>query len=251
MQQSDPRFPIIIGMIVLAVIAFGGIVWAVAFLPDETYGRYDPNVSFVDENDPVYGNSESPVTIRIFEDFQCSACAVAAEGLAYVRQAYGDRVHIVWNDFPLSGGHPNALLAANAGRCAEEQGKFWEYGDLLYQGQMAWYEQADPTEIFVSYAKGLEMNEAAFTVCLDERTYNEKIQNDVKEGIANRVDSTPTFFVNNKRYVGAYTAAQWDGVLQPLLNGTEPAAAEESGQAPLLDLESEGAFPTSGFSEGE
>ncbi len=246
MQQSDPRFPIIIGMIVLAVLALGGIIWAVTMAPSGGDGRFDPNVSFVDEGDPVYGNSDASVSIRIFEDFQCPACAVASEGVRYVRETYGDRVRIVWNDFVLSY-HSNALLAANAARCAEEQGKFWEYGDVLYGSQKLWEGLDDPAESFIAYAKGLDMNQAAFSACLDERRYNEKIQNDIQEARANRVDSTPTFFINNKRYAGVYSPAQWDEMLKPFLGEGEASAPPPA--QPMLDLEAESVFQTPTSSE--
>ncbi len=223
MTQSDPRGPIIIGMIVLAALMLGGMVWAVATASERTGddGKYDANVSFIDDGDPKYGPDDAKVTIRIFEDFQCPACKTAHRGLDYVKRTYGDAVRLIWNDFPLEGSHPNARLASNAARCAEEQGKFWEYGDALYDAQLQWTNERDPSAFFISYAKTIQLNEAAFTVCMDEHRYNQKIQNDVKEGIANRVDVTPTFFVNNKRYTGALASSDWDRVLQPLLGDVE------------------------------
>lgn len=223
MNQSDPRGPIIIGMLVLAVLMLGGMIWAVLTAPERASGtgKYDPNLSFSDDGDPSFGPDDASVTIRIFEDFQCSACKIAAQGVDYVKKTYGDLVRIVWNDFPLEASHPNARLASNAARCAEEQGRFWDYYDALFGAQTQWSNDANASERFILYAKQLGMNEAAFTVCLDERRYDDKVQNDAKEARANRVDVTPTFFVNNDRHTGALSSSDWDRVLKPLLEPAE------------------------------
>ena len=229
-------------MIVLAVLALGGIIFAVSLAPEGGSGTYDANASFDDGNDPIFGNNEADVVIRIFEDFQCPACAVAAPGLKYVRDTYGDRVKVVWNDFPLTSLHPNAIPSANAARCANEQGGFWEYADTLYEQQTMWSEVRDPSELFIAYAKSLGMNEAAFTVCLDERRYNDRVMRDAAEANANRIDSTPTFFINQTKHTGAFTPAQWDELLKPYLGEvSEPAPVEDQ---PALDLDAEGAFDT-------
>jgi len=217
-MASDPRQPIIYGIIGLGVLMLGGIIWAVLFLPtaSPSAGTFDANASFDDANDPVSGASDASVTIRIFEDFECSACRVASEGVSHVREKYADKVKIVWNDFPLDG-HPNARIAANAARCAEEQGKFWEYGDALYASQESWVLMSDPSEAFVSIAQQLGLIGQTFAPCLSERRYDAKIAADMKEAIANRVDATPTFFVNKERIVGAQTPEQWDEYLAKLL----------------------------------
>jgi protein-disulfide isomerase len=218
-MPSDPRKPLIYGIIALGVLMLVGIVWAAFFLPSDSInaGTYDANVSFNDVNDPTYGPSDAKVTLRIFEDFECPACRTAALGIDYVRKTYGDRVRVVWNDFPLEGIHKNARVASNAARCAEEQGKFWEYGDALYGAQDAWTGQDDPTDSFVAYAKQLGLNDASFSQCLFERQDDSKIADDMKEGNANRVDATPTFFVGNTRLTGALSNADWDRELKKAL----------------------------------
>jgi protein-disulfide isomerase len=228
MNESDPRQPIIIGIVILAVLMLGGMIWAVTSSSGGSLGggEYDANASFIDEGDPTWGPDGAKVTIRIFEDFQCPACKTAHRGLNYVKEAYVEIVKLVWNDFPLDGSHPNARIASNAARCAEEQGKFWDYADALYSTQSQWSNNKSPSELFIKYAKQMELNEAAFTVCLDGRRYNEKIQNDVKEGRANRVNVTPTFFVNRRRYTGVLSADDWDKALKPLL-GDSGATQEE------------------------
>jgi protein-disulfide isomerase len=224
MNRSDPRTAIVIGIIAIAVLMLIGIVCTVAFASRQTSadgGREDANVAFVDDGDPFWGPEDAKVVIRIFEDFECAACAVAKQGVDYVKRTYGDRVRIIWNDFPLDASHPRARIASNAARCAEEQGAFWEYHDLLFGKRDEWTAEESGSNVFIEYARQIGLNGSAFAACLDERRYNEKIQNDADEALANRVDVTPTFFVNKRRYTGVLSAEDWDRALQPLVGAME------------------------------
>lgn len=236
MQTTDPRKPLILGIIVMGILVLAGIVWAVAFAPSEQdTGRSEANLAFDDSNDPVTGNVNSNVVVRMFEDFECPACRSAAAGVNYAIKKYGDRVKFVWNDFPLMPVHQNAREAANAGRCAEEQGLFWEYADTLYDFQPNWSELSDPTQEFVNLASKDGLNVDAFTACLNARKYDDKIAKDMEEGRANSVNATPTFFIGNTRLSGALTPSAWDQALQPLLKdvaapaSSSPAADEAAG----------------------
>jgi protein-disulfide isomerase len=223
-MKSDSNKPFIIGMIVLAVVMVAGIGYAVSQKrSSDGRGTYDANVSFTDDQDPVTGNSNAPVVVRLFDDFQCPACKIGKPGIDYVRQTYGDRVKIVWNDFPLESLHPNARLAANAARCAEEQGTFWEYADALYSTQEMWsgLDTAKATDAFGGYAERLGLNRGVFEGCLDEKRYDGKISADFSEGIANRVDSTPTFFIGKDRFSGAMSSEQWNVELQKRLGSAK------------------------------
>lgn len=204
------------GIGLLGLLIVGGLVWAIMAGPSSTSstnGTAEQNLSFKDDNDPAQGPGESKVVVRMFEDFQCPSCGAAAPGVAYAIKTYGDKVRFIWDDFPLTM-HKNAVPAANAARCAEEQGKFWEYHDKLYAEQANWADVASPTSLFVGYAKTLNLNEQMFDGCMANQTYNGKVQDDENEGIANNVQGTPTFFINNVRYVGAMSNAQWDTELK-------------------------------------
>src|SRR5512133_285167 len=177
-SNSNSNKPFIIGMVVLALLMVVGIGYAVSVKRSSGssgLGRYDANVAFNDAGDPTTGNESASVVIRMFEDFECAACKVGKIGIDHVRQTYPDKVKIIWNDFPLETIHKKARLAANAARCAEEQGKFWDYGDALYNTQSIWVEQSidDATDSFANYAEQLGMNRGVFAGCLDERRYND------------------------------------------------------------------------------
>jgi protein-disulfide isomerase len=229
MQQnaSDPRMPIVIGMIVLGVVLLGGIVWAIVSVPAGTTPNGNPNLSFQDENDPTRGPDDAPIVIRAFEDLECPACRNAKAGVEYVMQKYGDKVRLIWNDFPLPATiHPNARLAANAARCAEEQGKFWEMVDAIYDAQPTWSRASNVRGEMEAFAGKLELDMQGFTSCMSDRRHDNKIAADMAEGNANGVNSTPTFFVNNVMYAGGMSNAQWDAIIQPLVNAAKTSTPE-------------------------
>lgn len=163
----------------------------------------------VDE-DPYKGNADAAVVLTEYSDFQCPACASAASLLSLAEEAYGDQIKVVFNNFPLTSIHDNADEAAQAGECAYEQDTFWEYHDLLFERQNSWSNLGSPKDIFVSYAKELELDEALFTACYDGTDAKDRVDYDKREGNALGVNSTPSFFVNDKivRNVGSLADLQ-------------------------------------------
>jgi protein-disulfide isomerase len=157
--------------------------------------RYDVNIA---AEDAVLGTTKAVVTLVEFSDFQCPFCARVMPTLKKVREAYGDRVRIVWKDFPLTAIHPQAFKAAEAGQCAREQGKFWEYHDRLFGNQ-----QALELEFLKKYAADAGLDAAKFNACLDTAKYGDKVQEQMGIGTRLGVQSTPTVFVNGRLVSGA------------------------------------------------
>lgn len=216
----------LLGAIVLGTLIIVGIVWAIASGP----GPATP-VSFNDANDPATGTITSDKIVRIFGDLQCPACRSAEPGIRHVRDTYGSKVKIVWNDFPLPTLHPNAMEAANAARCAERQGKFWEYHDKLYDDQPSWESLPSPTQKFVDYATALDIDGNTFRTCLQDRQGQSSINDDISEGNRVGVNATPTFYVGSKQIVGGLSNAQWDAEITALLAQPSPTSTpSEEGQ---------------------
>ncbi len=149
-------------------------------------------------DDPALGNASAPVTLVEFSDFQCPFCARVMPTLKRVHEAYGDRVRIVWKDFPLTSIHPQAFKAAEAGQCAREQGKFWEYHDRLFANQ-----QALEPELLKKYAVDSGLDAAKFSACLDTAKYGDRVQEQMGVGTSLGVSSTPTVFINGRLVSGA------------------------------------------------
>ena len=160
----------------------------------------DPPRTSVDiaASDPVRGATAAPVTLVEFSDFQCPFCARVTPTLAKLREAYGDRIRIVWKDFPLEDIHPQAAKASEAAHCAADQGKYWELHDRLFANQAALQPDA-----LKQHATAVGIEPKAFNTCLDTGRYAERVQQGIKEGRARGVNSTPTIFINGRMLTGA------------------------------------------------
>ena len=152
----------------------------------------------VSPDDPALGDASATVTLVEFSDFQCPFCARVMPTLKRVQETYGDRVRIVWKDFPLTSIHPQAFKAAEAGQCAQEQGKFWEYHDRLFTNQ-----QALEPESLKKHAAEAGLNAGKFDACLDAAKYRERVQEQIGVGTRLGVSSTPTVFINGRLVSGA------------------------------------------------
>jgi len=154
--------------------------------------NFEPwRAQFADKGAPNLGDKDAPVTLVEFSDFQCPYCQAAAPILKQVTQEFGDKVRIVYRQFPIPSLHPFAIKAAEASLCANEQGKFWELHDAMFQ---------DQKKLAVSdlkqTARRLGLDGKKFDNCLDTGRYTEQVQNDMKEGQRLGVNGTPAMFVN-------------------------------------------------------
>lgn len=154
-----------------------------------------PQTPSVLETDPAIGSSNPSVIIIEFGDFECPACAAVAPVLKEVIRRYPGEVRLVWKDFPVTAEHPNAGQAAEAGRCATEQGKFWLMHDKLFETSGSF-----SPERAVEAGKAVELDVVAFTTCLGSGRTKPLIEQSFQEGRSLGVFSTPTFFVNGVRY---------------------------------------------------
>ncbi|MHB8215775.1 MAG: DsbA family protein [Candidatus Sulfotelmatobacter sp.] len=162
---------------------------------------------------PSRGSVDAPVTIVEFEDFQCPYCKKAQEILEQVRVRYKDKIRIVHRDFPLQPLHPASFKAHEGARCAEEQGKFWEYRDLLYKNSPA----AGPEQLSL-YASQVNMNLPEFKNCLDSGKFRSVVQKDEAEGDRLGVEGTPAFFINGRRLSGAQAETEFARIIDEELS---------------------------------
>jgi len=147
---------------------------------------------------PFKGPEAAPVTIVEVTDFHCPYCKRVQPTLNEVLLKYPDKVKLVFRDFPIDQLHPNARKAAEAARCANEQGKFWPYHDKLMAGGT----DASPEKL-KEYAKEIELDAGAFEQCLASGKYRAAVQKDVDEGTRLGVNGTPAFFINGRMLSGA------------------------------------------------
>jgi protein-disulfide isomerase len=152
----------------------------------------------IESTDPSLGRASAPVTLIEFSDFQCPFCQQVAPTLKKIRDTYGDKVRIIWKDFPLTQIHPQAFKAGEAAHCAGDQGKYWEYHDRLFANQ-----QSLQPEDLKTHAAALGLDAAAFSACLDSSKHGERVRNGVAQGTRLGVNSTPTVYVNGRMLSGA------------------------------------------------
>jgi protein-disulfide isomerase len=153
-------------------------------------------------NGPSKGPAGAPVTIVEFSDFQCPYCARLIPTLDQLKAKYGDKVRIVFRQYPLNF-HQFAQKAAEASLCAHDQGKFWELHDAMFGNQ-----QALAVEQLKAKAAELGMNSEAFNACIDTGKHAEVVAADFKEGAAAGVSGTPAMFVNGRFISGAVPLEQ-------------------------------------------
>jgi protein-disulfide isomerase len=154
-------------------------------------------------HDPIRGDQAAPITIVEFSDYQCPFCQRVNPTLDKVRETYGNKVRIVFKDFPLPN-HPLAPKAAEAAHCAGEQGKYWELHDVMFGDQR----KLDVPSIKAS-AAGLGLTAAQFDQCLDSGKYAAAVAEDMALGEKLGVNSTPTLYVNGRAVIGAQPFEQF------------------------------------------
>jgi protein-disulfide isomerase len=164
----------------------------------------------------VKGDPKAPITIVEFSDYQCPYCQRAEPTLKALLTKYNGRVKLAFRDFPLKALHPNAEIAAEASRCAGEQGKYWEFHDAMY---------ADQTKLsqpgLVETAHSLGLNQESFGSCLTGGKFKAQIEQDVQDGTRAGVSGTPGFFINGVFVNGAKPQSDFEKIIESELAAIE------------------------------
>lgn len=154
------------------------------------------------DNDPTIGDPNAPITIIEFSDFQCPFCArFYVQTLPLILDEYisEGKVKLVFRDFPIQSIHPNALPAAVAAECANDQGKFKEMHNVIFENQNQWNKQetVNALALFSQYANEIQLDQETFDSCLTSGKHIEEIRNDLEDGRNYGVSGTPGFFIGN------------------------------------------------------
>ena len=202
---DENRMPIIVLVIIL--MFFGFVFWQ--------SNTNKINLSGVDKNkiisntdqsggieEHVYAGTSknSKVTLIQYGDFQCPSCATVSPKLNALAKKYGEKITIIYRNFPLSI-HPNALSAAAAAEAAGLQGKYWEMHDLLYEKQTEWgsANATERTEFYKKYAKEVGVkDEEKFIADMKSSNISKKIAFDKALGVDAKITGTPSFFLNGE-----------------------------------------------------
>jgi protein-disulfide isomerase len=216
---------------VLTVLAFaagillGYIVWGVdspaataqtanqpVTQPDE-FRRYDIPI----ENSYAIGPADAPITIVEFSDYQCPYCRRwHDEVYEPLLAAYPGKIRMVYRHLPLASIHPDATSAAEAAMCAGEQDAFWLFHEKLFSGESL------GNSVYIQYAQELGLNMNDFESCIDNRKYQQVVDEDLNFAIDLGLRSTPTFFVNGLMVIGAQPLDFFKNVIDKELAGEIP-----------------------------
>lgn len=154
----------------------------------------------ISDDDHILGSIDAPVQFIIYSDFECPFCADFSDTVKKAKDEFGDDLVIVYRHFPLAT-HLYALTAAVASECADEQGKFWEMHDKLFENNKS---DKIGAEQFKQNAIDLELDAERFNKCLDEEKYKDKVNEQMLAGKNAGILGTPQSFINDQPLPGAY-----------------------------------------------
>lgn len=203
--------------IVIGVLAFGGsggvdedaVRAIVRDVLEESGVDALEDMEAMADDDPYIGDEDAPIVIVEFSAYACPYCGRHFEQtFEPLLENYGQYIRYVYRDFPTI--NPNVSFpAAMAANCAEEQGMFWEYHELLFENQ----EQLG-TQYFPLAASQLGMNVEQFNECLSSQRYYSEVENDFYDGSILGISGTPSFYINGTFYSGAQPYEFFERVIQ-------------------------------------
>lgn len=202
---SDNKMPI---TIVVIILAFFGFVFWQSESNKINLNNIDVNKTIlkteqaggIEEHNYNKTSKNAKVTLIQYGDFQCPSCATMNPKMNMLAEKYGEKITIIYRNFPLSG-KPNSLSAAAAAEAAGFQGKYWEMHDLLYEKQTEWgsANATERTEFYKKYAKEVGVkDEEKFIADMKSSNVSKKIAFDKALGVDAKITGTPSFFLNGE-----------------------------------------------------
>ncbi|MFM2424451.1 MAG: hypothetical protein RLZZ70_842 [Candidatus Parcubacteria bacterium] len=203
---------VIVGL--LAVVLIGGAVW----YSSKAGATYNEGVTV---QSYIKGNPEATVKLVEYSDFQCPACAAFQPVIADIIAEYGDRIAFEYRHFPLTQIHRLAEPAARAAEAAGQQGKFYEYHDLLFVNQSAWSNSSNPAQFFIQYATELGLDIDQFTRQQRSSLLRDHVRDQFNEARALGFSGTPSFVLNGE----VMQFQTYDEFRQQIIAAIDPSVA--------------------------
>ena len=187
-------------MIVIVVMI--AVIFGIKIL--KSLSHYDPQTTALAK---VKGEANAPVKIVEYIDLECPSCARGSKYLKDFMSNHPRLLHLEVKFFPLAM-HPFGMLSAKYAECSARQGKFWEFIYLLMERQEQWSTLHDAIPAFEKIAKEVNLDLDKINVCLSDKTVQETIDANKREGKALDIGSTPTYLINGKMVVGTKSLDQ-------------------------------------------
>jgi protein-disulfide isomerase len=192
---------IIIGGVLILAIGGGAMLFRSAKQPAAQAPKAASSSSGLAGAKPAHvkGADNAPVTLEEFGDFQCPPCGMFYPQLKKLEADYGgDKLRIVFREFPLPQIHKQAVIAAEAAEAAGFQNHFWEMYDKLYSDQATWSKAPDPRTFFLDYARDIGLDVQRFAQDVSSPEVDQRIMLDQQRGRSIGVVGTPTIFINGR-----------------------------------------------------
>ncbi len=233
---------------VIAVLLIGTAVWYSGTVNE----RYNNGVVVEDH---IKGNPDAAVKLVEYSDFQCPACAQFHPYIIEIMDAYGDQLSFEYRHFPLTQIHPFAEPAARAAEAAGQQGKFFEYHDLLFTNQTTWSASGNPSQYFLQYAEELGLDIEQFTRQQRSSLLSERIRSQFSEARNLGFTGTPSFTLNGEKMVFSSYAdfkSQIEQAINPTVQintdmSTTDTAGNETGTSSTIEATVDTNAPTVRF----
>jgi protein-disulfide isomerase len=215
----------------LAVVFGVGLLGYLASRPKVAISAIDPNLPPMKAEGYVLGSPSAPVEVIEFADFECPGCgqfATLTEPDIRTKLVNTGKIRMRFMDFPLPM-HRNTWDASLAAACANDQGKFWEMHDVIFQNQDRWNGEATkrPRSVLADLAKGIGLDMQKYDACMEADTHRAKVQAHLQEAERQQIAQTPTFVIGGKRIPGALPYDTFKKLVDEELAKT-PAAADTS-----------------------
>lgn len=214
-------------ILIAALLIAGAIVYQVGSQSAPAGQQENLGLAAIDDllvltkEDVVLGNMDAPVTIIEYSDFQCPFCGlfyVKVEPLVKEDYIAAGKARLVYRHFAFLGSESRA--AAEASECAKDQGKFWKFHDFLFNSELKDNRENNGNlnrSLFMSIASDLDLDQNAFSSCLDSGKYAQKIKDDFLFGQKAGVKATPTTFINGQKVEGMLPYSDFKAVIEQAL----------------------------------
>ncbi|HLD57771.1 MAG TPA: thioredoxin domain-containing protein [archaeon] len=182
------------------------------------------------DDDPRIGGENSSVTIIEFGCLECKYTKKAEETRKALTEKYGNKVKIIFRNFPIPS-HPLSREAAEASECADDQGKYWEYHDKMFENQ-----KGMTIEKMKQLAVDVGIDGEEFNQCFDSGKFRDEVEKDRQDGLGAGIYGTPTFFINGMPIVGPAKIEEFTKIIDEELVNTGSAIQEVTMQKPVVDV---------------
>lgn len=222
---------------VLGIVAVGYSVGSSGFgraatEPVEVAGLDDMETLVSMAQGVTVGDPDAPITIAEFADYQCPGCggfALTVKPQLVANYVETGRAKFVFYDFPLTSIHPHAFLAARAGRCANDQGRFWEFHEIIFRNQSQWASKQQVTGDFADYAAQAGADKGTFEACLKSDAHADVVSANMRLAYELGIEGTPTVMVSMGRGMArrlmSFDYASIRNLVEGMLAEAEAAAA--------------------------